>query len=405
MAGLREGVVIDVPRWKIPVIIRRRIINNPEFAVSIKFTTDDVREMPDQQFKVFEKTFESLFTAAFKKMSKNLFDQTQHEIDNFENEMDRRYPIDPVTGRLKSNISERAKEVATNMIDHANTALERIGRDWQEDVGRIAKKAYDKAYEASLRAMESKITKAKAKIVVKVALVVLLTLTAAALSIFLGVATIPAGTAIAAVVLTAIKTGSDAIGKSIGEIIKNYDAMGKVITAIEKDTLKIKEANEAILRASKKTAGNFDKVKAFISYMSSDVESLNKHVGELDKFVAIGRDKTIKLIKQLHELADKLADAKKDSREAAKLEKQVLDTQRSIDDTLEALNHIDDVKRAAAEVVAASKKYDAQGTYKVMPKLRLILNVLKSASAAAKKVSGPIAEIATGVKTLVTAAT
>lgn len=405
MAGLREGVIIDVPRWQIPVLVQHKLVTQPELAVSIKFSTDDVKEMPNEQFLAFEKAFEPLFTAEFRSMSKEWFKLTQTEIDHFETEMMKRFPIDPTTKTLAANVDENIKDRVETLIAQMNAKLQRLCLKWQEKAGRIAEAAYKKAYEASIIAMKGKITKAKAKIAAKVALVVLLTLTAAALSIFLGVATIPAGTAIAAVVLTAIKTGSDAIGKSISEIIKNYDAMGKVITAIEKDTLKIQKANEAILRASKKTAGNFDKVKAFISYMSSDVESLNKHVGELDKFVAIAKDKTIKLIKHLHELADKLANAKKDSREAAKLEKQVLDTQRSIDDTLEALNHIDDVKRAAAEVVAASKKYDAQGTYKVMPKLRLILNVLKSASAAAKKVSGPIAEIATGVKTLVTAAT
>lgn len=397
MAGLREGVVIDVPSWKIPVTAKMTYLKQPEIEVSIKFSTEEVKEMPDKQFKAFEAAFEKLFTPEFRKMSEGFFTKMQQSMDKIEAAIDK---MKTANSQFRGMQGKIEKTVAD-----ANESLKRLCDTWSENAREIAKAAYEKAYEASLRAMESKITKAKAKIAVKITLVVLLTLTAAALSIFLGVATIPAGTAIAVVVLTAIKTGSDAIGKSIGEIIKNYDAMGKVITAIEKDTLKIKEANEAILRASKKTAGNFDKVKAFISYMSSDVESLNKHVGELDKFVAISRDKTIKLIKQLHELADKLADAKKDSREAAKLEKQVLDTQRSIDDTLEALNHIDDVKRAAAEVVAASKKYDAQGTYKVMPKLRLILNVLKSASAAAKKVSGPIAEIATGVKTLVTATT
>lgn len=403
MAGLREGVIIDVPRWQIPVHVQHNLVSKPELAVSIKFSTDDVKEMPNEQFLVFEKVFEPLFTAEFRQMSKDWFNLTQVEIDKFETEMKKQFPIDPTTNKLRPNADENVKHRVETLVAQMNAKLQRLCLKWQEIAGRIAEAAYKKAYEASIVAMKGKITKAKAKIAVKVAFVVLLTLTAAALSIFLGVATVPAGVAIGGVVLAAMMTGADAIKKSVSEVIKNYDAMGKAIMAIEKDTLKIKEANDAILKASKKTAGTFDRIKAFTSYMSADLNSLNKHITELDKFIAITQDKTLTLAKQLRELADKLDDVKKGSAEAEKLEKKVLSTQRSIDDSLELLQHVDKVKRAAAEVIEATKKYDHEAAFKQMPKIRVAINAIKSASELGKKISGPISEIVSGIKTLTTA--
>jgi hypothetical protein len=403
MAGLREGVIIDVPRWQIPVHVQHNLVTQPELAVSIKFSTDDVKEMPNEQFLVFEKVFEPLFTAEFRQMSKDWFNLTQIEIDKFENEMKKQFPIDPTTNKLRANADENVKHRVETLVAQMNAKLQRLCLKWQEIAGRIAEAAYKKAYEASIVAMKGKITKAKAKIAVKVAFVVLLTLTAAALSIFLGVATIPAGVAIGGVVLAAMMTGVDAIKKSVSEVIKNYDAMGKAMTAIEKDTLKIKEANDAILKAKRKTAGTFDQIKAFTSYMSADLNSLNKHVTELDKFIAVTQDKSLTLCKELRELADKLASAKKDSAEAEKLEKKALSTQRSIEDLIQVLHQVKIVKRAAAEAVEAAKKYDNEETFKQMPKIRVAINAIKKASELGKKISGPISEIVSGIKTLTTA--
>jgi methyl-accepting chemotaxis protein len=400
MAGLREGVIIDVPSWKVPVIMKHRLLTQPEIAVSIKFSTFDVKEMPQPQFEVFEKTFEPLFTAAFRKMSKEWFDETQREIDSFENEMLKQFPIDPRSKEFRPNAREEVVKVANTLIANANRALERRCRKWTEKVGQIAEAAYEKAYEASLRAMQKKVTKAKAKIVAKVALVVALTLTAAALSIFVGVATIPAGTAIAIVVFAAIKTGIEAIKKSVSEVLKNYDAMGKAITALEKDIESIEKANEAIVKASKRTANTFDRLKAFKAYLSADVESLLKHVKDLDKFIAITQDTTMKLTKQLRELADKLDDAKEGTKESKKLATKVLTTQRSIEDTLELLKQIADLKRAAAEVQEAAKKCDPDAAFRPMPKLRKLLKIIKGAADAASRVAGPIKEIVSGVQTL-----
>jgi hypothetical protein len=403
MAGLKEGFVIDVPEWKIPVIVRKGLLTQPEIEVSIKFTTADIKEMPDEQFKVFEKTFDPLFNAAFKKMSHEWFANTQAAIDRTETMLMKDFPIDPATSEFKPGTPMPVVREAMRLIDQANASLQRLCRKWQEEAGRIAEWAYNKAYEASIVAMKGKVTKAKAKIAVKVAFVVLLTLTAAALTITLGVATVPAGVAIGGVVLAAMMTGVDAIKKSVSEVIKNYDAMGKAMTAIEKDTLKIKEANDAILKAKRKTAGTFDQIKAFTSYMSADLNSLNKHVTELDKFIAVTQDKSLTLCKELRELADKLASAKKDSAEAEKLEKKALSTERSIEDLIQVLHQVKIVKRAAAEAVEAAKKYDNEETFKQMPKIRVAINAIKKASELGKKISGPISEIVSGIKTLTTA--
>lgn len=391
--GLKQGVVIDVPAWKVPVIARKKLLKQPEIAVDIKFGTEDVKDMPDKQFKVFEQDFEKRFTPEFNKMSNGWFGDMQKTMDTTEDALEKLSKEKPGKGD--------PKKLMEDIVAKANAALVAKCKTWVEMARKLAQKAYDEAYEASIKAMKLKITKAKAKIGVKIAIIVLLTLTAAAVTIAASVVTMGAGAAIAPVVIAALGVAAKALLGSATEITKNYDVLANTIGAVENDVKAIIKANQTILQAKQKTAGTWDKVKAFKAYMSADVEALDKHVGQLDKFVAVARDKTIKQIKSLQEMADDLAKAKSGSPEASKLEAQVLSTQKSMDSALKAMKEIDEVRKSAKEAKDAAKTSNPEDVIKVMPKLVQGLTKLKGAAGVAKEVATPLKTIITGVQKII----
>ena len=396
MAGLRNGVVIDVPAWKVPVISKKKLVKQPEIAVDIKFSTDDVKEMPDKQFKAFEQAFEKRFTPEFNKMSNGWFAEMQKVLDVTEDAIEKLSKEKAPKGDPKT--------VMEGMISKANTLLLGKCKAWIELARKVAEKAYQEAYDASVKEMKLKIVKAKAKVAVKIAFVVLLTLTAAAVTIAVSVVTMGAGAAIAPVVIAALATGTKALLGSASEILKSYDVLGNTLTAVQKDMDNLEKANEAISKARQKTAGTWDKVKAFKSYMSADVDALDKHVGQLDKFMAVARDKSLKQIKELQELADQLAKAKDGSPEAAKLEKEVLSTQKSMDSAFKTMATISDLTTEVAKVKAAAAKSDPDAIFLAVPKLRPVVTKLKTAVDVGKQLGGPLKTIVTGVKKIVDAA-
>jgi hypothetical protein len=386
MAGLKSGVVIDVPAWKVPVISRKKLLKQPEIAVDIKVGTEDIKEMPDKQFKAFEVDFEKRFTPDFNKMSNGWFADMQKTMDTTELALE----------KLAKDKKGDVKKLMEDIVAKANALLVAKCKTWIEMARKVAEKAYEAAYEASVKAMKLKITKAKAKIAVKIALVVLLTLTAAAVTIAVSVVTMGAGAAIAPVVIAALGVAAKAILGSAGEISKNYDVLANTLAAVEKDMNNLEKANETISKARQKTAGTFDKIKAFKAYMSADVVSLDKHVGQLDKFMAVARDKSLKQIKELQGMADKLAQAKSDP-EAAKLEKEVLAVQKSIDSALKTMNSIGELQAGVAKVKEAAAKSDPEAIFVALPRLRPVVAKLRTVAEFGQKLAGPLKIIVTGV--------
>jgi hypothetical protein len=153
-----------------------------------------------------------------------------------------------------------------------------------------------------------------------------------------------------------------------------------------------------------KTAGKLDKAKAFKAALSADVQALDKHVGQLDKFVAVAQAKTSSRLKEIQLLADKLAAAKAGSKEADALEKQVLVAQKSFDSAMSKLKAIDEVKAAAAEAKTAFGKLDDAAILKAVGRFAPALTLLGNAVNTASQVATPMKTIATGVQKLATAA-
>lgn len=397
MASLQQGVVIDVPAWKVPVISRKKYLKQPEIAVNIKFSADELKAMPDKQFKVFEQAFEKSFTPAFQKMSNSWFADMQKTIDTTE------AAIDQMVKAAGAKAKEQGAKLMQAVVDKSNAALTAKCKTWTDMVQKLAQTAYDSAFVAALKAMKAKITKAKAKMIAKVAFIVALTLTAAAVTIAVSVVTMGAGAAIAPVVIAGILTAGKALFGSANEVFKSYDVLATTIAAVEKDAKNLGAATKALSNAMQKTAGKLDKAKAFKAALSADVQALDKHVGQLDKFVAVAQAKTSSRLKEIQALADKLAAAKAGSKEADALEKQVLVAQKSFDGAMSKLKAIDEVKAAAAEAKAAFGKFDEAAILKAVGRFAPALTLLGNAVNTASQVATPMKTIATGVQKLAAA--
>ena len=76
-----KGIVISVPEWKVPVISKKKLLQQPAIAVDIKFDPAEVKAMPDKQSKIFEAEFNKSFDKKFNEMSKSWFDMVQKELD------------------------------------------------------------------------------------------------------------------------------------------------------------------------------------------------------------------------------------------------------------------------------------------------------------------------------------
>lgn len=394
MAGLQQGVVIDVPQWKVPVISRKKILQQPEIAVSIKVPTTEIAEMPDKQYKAFSAEFEKRFTPQFNRMSGGWFADIQRRMDETE------ATIEKLAKGTGAAFKEKGKALMQQLVDKANAELKALCLKWTDKVAEIAQAAYDEAVAASLKAMQMKVTKAKAKMIAKVTLFVLLTLTAAALTIALTVVTAGAGAAVAPLVIAGIVTAGKALFGSAKQVLGSYDVLATTVAAVESDTKALSAAALAYGKASKKTAGKLDQLKLFHKMLSADVAQLDKHVGQLDKFTAVARAQSLQSLKEIQALADQLARAKDQSPEAKAAEQRVLAAQRSFDDALEHLKSIADVKPAAEQAREAFKKMDAEGIAKALGRMAPVVTKIRQASAIAKDYGDSLKTIASSVHQL-----
>jgi hypothetical protein len=144
--------------------------------------------------------------------------------------------------------------------------------------------------------------------------------------------------------------------------------------------------------------------KVFAAALTTSVDSLDKHVGQLDKFVAVARAGNLKRVAELQELANKLATVGDKSPEAAKLNKQALSLQRDFDDAREGLKAMDDVKKVAAEARAAFVKIDPEGLLKAVGKIAPAVEKISKVVAVIQKAAPALKEIFNGVTKIAKAA-
>jgi hypothetical protein len=388
MSQLKQGIVIDVPAWKVPVICRKKYLTQPEIAVSVKVGADDIKGMPDKQYKAFDASFEKQFTPQFQKMSNGWFADMQKTIDTTENAIEG-------LKKDKKGTPESRKKFITDLVTKANQGLMAKCKMWTDMVAKLAQKAYEAAFEAALKAMQMKVIKAKAKMIAKVALFVALTLTAAAVTIALSVVSLGAGAALAPVVIAGIMTAGKALLGSGSEILKSYDVLQSTIASVEAAAKKLQASTAASIKAMQITAGKLDKASAAYKMLSADTGALDKSVGQLDKFIAVANASTKKNLLELQKLADQLA-AAKDKPQADKLEKQALEIKKSFNEAAENLGAIAEIKKTAQEAKDAFNKLDPGAINKALGKLAPLVTKVKAAKALISKYAPMLKTIVSG---------
>jgi len=191
-----------------------------------------------------------------------------------------------------------------------------------------------------------------------------LILTAAGLAI---AATVVTGGALAPIVLGALVTGGTALYK----VYKLYDGewatASNKIKEIQGDITKL----EAAIKAYKKTetlyAGASDKLNAFKAALTAPVSDIDKHVGQLDKFIFDLRNNLKEQNAKCVELEAKIKAASSPEAEASlKAAKASL---AKADDTLKAIDEIKSSAAAIKQQYAAAKVPDFGKLNSVVAKL------------------------------------
>ena len=380
-----KGIVISVPEWKVPVISKKKLLQQPAIAVDIKFDPAEVKAMPDKQSKIFEAEFNKSFDKKFNEMSKSWFDMVQKELDIGEENIE----------KLVKNTKDASEKFLKSLVEPINQKLVKMCVEWTKKAEEVATKAYEAALAASYSAMKLKLVKAKAKVIAKVVLIVLVTLTAAAVTIAASVLTAGAGAAIAPIVLKAIAVGGKAIYSSIKEISDAAGMLDNKLKEVAATTKKLSDASSAFTKAAKPFASKLDKAKAFQKALAADIGTLDKQVGQLDKFITEQQGKSKKRAQQIKELNDALDKAgKSGSKESLELQKKLAQAEDSQAKAVKNLEKIADAKKAAEEAKTAFKEASEEGMLKALGKLAPIVSFLQNVGPELSKAGTAIKTIA-----------
>lgn len=146
MSGLKDGIVISVPHWKIPVISHRHYLQQPVLELDVRLPVRDIRALSDAEFKVFAAAFERAFTPAFDRMSHGWFADMQKLMDGAEQH------IDELAAAAGGRLQAAGLKLLQPAIDKANHALEERCQAWKTMVDKLAKSCFDEAWAAAAAA-------------------------------------------------------------------------------------------------------------------------------------------------------------------------------------------------------------------------------------------------------------
>jgi predicted nucleic acid-binding Zn-ribbon protein len=348
--------------WKPPVV--SKLLSTPTLRLNLSYEDDELKEMPQKQRATFDGKFKAAFDAAFDRVGKQRMKEIQEAVTWTEQ-------------RIKGKSDKREME---EVVATANRSLEQAFAAWQQEIAKLCEDCVAKAYQDSVSAMEKRLQRAKLKAVCKIVLIAGLVLTAAALAI---AASVVSGGALAPLVLGALATGAGALYKAYKVYDSEWASSTNKIKEIRSDIAKLEDAIAAYKKAEKSYAGALDKAKAFKATLLAPVSDIEKHVGQLDKYVfemqrAIQEQKA-----KLAELAAKAKDAKSPELEAA-----VRTCNANMDKAADQLKAIEACKLAAKEAKAA---FEAQR----VPDFGKLNGVVTKLAAA----TGPVSEVGSSLKT------
>lgn len=146
MSGLKDGTVISVPHWKIPVISHRHYLQQPALELDVRLPVHDIRALSVAEFKVFATSFEAAFTPAFERMSDAWFADMQKLMDGAE------HHIDELAAAAGGRLQAEGLKLLQPAVDKANHALEERCQAWKVMVDKLARSCFDEAWAAAAAA-------------------------------------------------------------------------------------------------------------------------------------------------------------------------------------------------------------------------------------------------------------
>lgn len=332
-------IVFNKVEWKPP--IRSKLLTAPKLKLDVSFSDHDLKEMVGKQRAAFDKSFKA-FDAKFHKLASQKIKAVQAGVDWTE-------------GRIVKKATKKERE---EVLNTANKLLEKAFKTFESEIRTLAQKCYEDAIRQSCKAMKSKMTKATAKCIVRISIIVLLTLTAAGLAIVAAgagiAATVGTGGAAAPLIvvlaaLGAVATGAAALYSSYKTVVTGWANSKNQIKIINKDIDKLKgQAKELEKLKALATTGSpekFTQLKKFSATITGKLVFLDKDVGQLDKYIF----KVSKEIKKQNDEMTKLA-AKINKSGDKKLQKKANKLSADLMKSIGSLREMDDVRTEAQKV-------------------------------------------------------
>jgi hypothetical protein len=319
--------VFNKLKWTPPVTAK--LLRPPEVELNLAYPDDSIKTMPAKQKTIFDAKFKGYFDAKFNSMTQARMKQIQDAIKWTEE-------------RIQTKPTEAEKQ---EVVGTANQLLKQAFDTWQGEMQKVCDECVTKAYEDSVKAMKMKLIKAQIKSVAKIILIAGLVLTAAGLAIAASVAT---GGALAPLILGAIATGAGALYKAYKVYDSEWASSSNKIKEIQTDIKNLESAIKAYQKAEKSYAGVADKAKAFKAALLAPVTDIDKHVGQLDKYIFDMRTSLKEQQTNLAELADKATDSK-----SPEVISAVKTCQANIEKAADGLNDIEECKKSVLEIKTA----------------------------------------------------
>lgn len=312
--------------WKPP--IASKLLTPPVLELNLSYPDDEIKDMPGKQKAVFDTKFKALFDSKFNAMSQARMKQIQDAV---------KWTEEKIQGKNEKEMKET--------VETANKMLKQAFDVWQNEIATLCDQCVNTAYEESVKAMKMKLVKAKIKSVAKIILIAGLILTAAGLAIAASVVT---GGALAPLILGALATGGAALWKAYKVYDSEWATSANKIKEIETDIASLKKAIEVYKKTEKTYAGKLDKVKAFKETIFAPVTDIDKHVGQLDKYI-------FDLQGSLKEQKEKLLALQKQAQDAksGEVDAAVKTCIGNIDKATDQLKAINEAKASVVEIKSA----------------------------------------------------
>lgn len=263
-----QFVVIKELEWKPPV--QSKLLKVPVVKISAIIDDDkELTEMVTKQRQAFDAEFKK-FDADFTKLGTQKIKVIQDAIKFTEERI-----------VAKSDPKEREK-----VVEGANQLLKQAFLTFQQEIQALLEKHFKASVEKSQKVMKMKITKSRAKAVAKIVIVGLLILTALGLSI---AATVVTGGAAAPIAVAVVLGSLKAAYSMYQNVTTNWNSATNQMKLISEDVSKLTAATKTLEEqkalATTGSTGAMDKVRKAKAAVDGQLVSLDKHVGQLDKYI------------------------------------------------------------------------------------------------------------------------